>query len=223
MIVTEVSVHPTAEVSPRANIGANTRIWHQVQVREGAEIGENCILGKGVYVDFDVLIGNNVKIQNGCFVFHGATLEDGVFLGPGVILTNDKNPRAINTDGTLKKDADWDVGRTLIKRGAALGAGSIVLPGVTVGEFAMAGAGAVVTKDVPPHALVVGSPARVIGFVCDCGARLRGGKRDGNTVNAVCGKCATIVQIPGRQWEQVTQPHPPVQDKNTGGRRFLEK
>ncbi len=197
------SIHASADVSPKAKIGANTRIWHQVQIREGATIGENCILGKGVYVDFDVTIGNNVKIQNGCFVFHGAILEDGVFLGPGVILTNDKNPRAINTDGSLKKDADWDAGRTLIKRGAALGAGSIILPDVVVGEFAMAGAGAVVTKDVPSHVLVVGSPARMAGFVCDCGARLREGKRQGKKVNAACSKCATIVQIPIELWEQV--------------------
>jgi len=196
-------IHSSADVSPKAKIGDNTRVWHQVQIREGANIGENCILGKGVYVDFDVSIGSNVKIQNGCFVFHGATLEDGVFLGPGVILTNDKNPRAINTDGSLKKDDDWNVGRTTIKKGASLGAGSIILPGVTVGEFAMAGSGAVVTKDVPPHAIVVGSPARIMGFVCDCGAKLQKGIQEGQNIKAVCSKCATIVQIPVEQWEKV--------------------
>jgi acetyltransferase-like isoleucine patch superfamily enzyme len=198
----EALIHSSAEVSPKAKIGENTRVWHQVQIREGAKIGKNCILGKGVYVDFDVVIGSNVKIQNGCFVFHGATLEDGVFLGPGVILTNDKNPRAINPDGSLKKDNDWEVGKTLIKRGASLGAGSIILPGVTVGEFAMAGAGSVVTKDVPAHALVVGTPARIIGFVCDCGARLNKGKTASGRINAVCPKCATIIPIPTELWEQ---------------------
>lgn len=202
MITTRAAIHPSAEVSSKAKIGNNTRIWHQVQVREGAHIGDNCILGKGVYVDFNVSIGNNVKIQNGCSVFHGTTLEDGVFLGPGVILTNDKNPRAINTDGSLKKDDDWVAGKTLIKKGASLGAGSIVLPGVTVGEYAMAGAGAVITKDVPAYALVIGSPARIAGFVCECGARLPDGERIGGMVRFTCAKCNTIVEIPVENWEQ---------------------
>ncbi len=165
-------IHPSAEVSPQANIGPGSRVWHQAQVRERASLGANCIVGKGAYIDFDVSIGSNVKIQNGVYVYHGASVEDGVFLGPGVILTNDKLPRAINPDGTLKSDADWEVSPTLIKRGAAIGAGSVVLPGVTVGEFAMVGAGAVVTRDVPDHGLVYGNPARLHGYVCKCGRQL---------------------------------------------------
>src|SRR5229473_2906288 len=98
-------IHPTAEVSAKARVGAGTRIWHQAQVREGAIIGSNCVLGKGVYIDKDVRIGNNCKLQNGVFVFHGFDLEDGVFLGPGVMLLNDKHPRAINADGSLKADS----------------------------------------------------------------------------------------------------------------------
>jgi len=199
----ESKIHPSAEVSPKARIGDNCRIWHQAQVREGARIGENCVLGKGVYIDFDVSIGNNVKIQNGCFVFHGVTIGEGVFLGPGVILTNDKIPRAINPDGSPKKDADWIVGKILIKRGASLGAGTIVLPDVVIGEYAMAGAGAVITKNVPNHALVLGSPARVIGFVCRCGERLKKGEREGNKIKATCKQCNTITLIPTEQWEQV--------------------
>ena len=166
-------IHPTADVSPNASVGAGTRIWHQAQVREGARIGDNCIIGKGAYVDFDVTIGSNVKIQNGASVYHGANVEDGVFIGPGVILTNDKLPRAINPDGTLKSDADWQLTPILIKRGASIGAGAIVLPGVTVGEFAMVGAGTVVTKDVAAHALVYGTPARWQRYVCRCGKALR--------------------------------------------------
>lgn len=165
-------IHPSAEVSPQATIGPGTRIWHQAQVRERATLGTNCIVGKGAYIDFDVVIGDNVKIQNGVYVYHGVTVQDGVFLGPGVILTNDKLPRAINPDGSLKSDADWQVSPTLVKRGASIGAASVVLPGVTVGEFAMVGAGAVVTRDVPDHGLVYGNPARLQGYVCRCGRPL---------------------------------------------------
>jgi UDP-2-acetamido-3-amino-2,3-dideoxy-glucuronate N-acetyltransferase len=164
--------HPTADVSPEATVGPGTRIWHQTQVREGVRLGANCIVGKGAYIDFDVSIGDNVKIQNGVYVYHGVIVEDGVFLGPGVILTNDKLPWAINPDGSLKSDTDWEVSPTLIWRGASIGAGAVILPGVTVGEFAMVGAGSVVTRDVPAHGLVYGNPARLHGYVCRCGRPL---------------------------------------------------
>jgi UDP-2-acetamido-3-amino-2,3-dideoxy-glucuronate N-acetyltransferase len=165
-------IHPTAEVSPQAIIGPGTRIWHQAQVRERASLGAGCIVGKGAYIDFDVSIGSNCKIQNGVFVYHGVTLQDGVFLGPGVILTNDRLPRAINPDGTQKSDADWEVGPILIKHGASIGARAVILPGVTVGRFALVGAGSVVTHDVPDQGLVFGNPARLQGYVCACGMRL---------------------------------------------------
>ena len=142
-------------------------------MRERACLGTNCIVGKGAYIDFDVSIGNNVKIQNGVYVYHGVTVEDGVFLGPGAILTNDKLPRAINPDGSLKSDADWRVSPILIRRGASIGAGAVVLPGVTVGEFALVGSGAVVTRDVPAHGLAYGNPASLHGYVCRCGQPLR--------------------------------------------------
>ena len=167
-----VVIHSTADVSDQATIGEGTRIWHQAQVRERARIGSACIIGKGVYVDFDVVIGDRVKVQNGAFIYHGATIEDGVFIGPGAILTNDRTPRAITPDGQLKSDADWTVGRTRIQHGASVGAGAIILPGVTVGRFAMVGAGAVVTHDVVDFGLVVGNPARQVGYVCACGNRL---------------------------------------------------
>jgi acetyltransferase-like isoleucine patch superfamily enzyme len=167
-----VRIHPTADVSPRAQIGDGVQIWHQAQVREGASIGRNCIVGKGVYVDFDVHIGDNCKLQNGAFLYHGATLEDGVFVGPGAILTNDRQPRAINPDGSLKAADDWQVGPIQVGYGASIGAGCIILPGVVIGRFAMTGAGAVVTRDVPDHGLAIGAPARLAGYVCSCGARL---------------------------------------------------
>ena len=166
-------IHPSAEVSPEAQIGEGTNIWHQAQVREGARIGRNCIIGKGVYIDFDVVIGDNVKIQNYASIYHGVTIEDGVFIGPYACLTNDKIPRAITPDGGLKSDADWEVGKIRVKYGASIGAGAVILPNVTIGRFAMVGAGAVVTKDVPDHGLVMGNPARLVGYVCKCGRRLK--------------------------------------------------
>lgn len=165
-------IHKTAEVSARAAIGAGTSIWHLVQVREGAVIGEDCILGTGAYVDREVVIGSNVKIQNGALIYRGSTLEDGVFIGPQACLTNDRLPRAINLDGTTKSDEDWTAGPILVRYGASIGSGAVVLPGVTIGRFAMVAAGAVVTGDVPDHGLMLGVPARLDGYVCRCGERL---------------------------------------------------
>ena len=167
-----IGIHPTADVSPMAQVGEGSQIWNLAQVREGSCIGRNCILGKGVYIDHDVQIGDHCKLQNGAYIFHGATLEEGVFVGPGAILTNDRLPRAINPDGTLKTNTDWTIGQIHVQRGASLGAGCIILPDVTIGEFALIGAGAVVTRNVPSHGLVVGNPARLVGCVCACGRPL---------------------------------------------------
>lgn len=164
--------HETADVSERAMIGPETRIWNHCQVREDAKIGSGCIIGKDVYIDFGVQIGDNVKIQNGSYVYHGTTIESGVFVGPGVIFTNDKKPRAINPDGTIKGADDWIVGETTVRYGASIGTGSIILPGITIGRFALVGAGAIVTRDVPDHALVLGNPARLLGYVCKCAGKL---------------------------------------------------
>ncbi len=167
-----VRIHPTAEVSPKAQIGAGTRIWHWVQIREGAVVGENCIVGKDCYIDFGVKVGSNVKIQNGSYLYHGLTVEDGVFIGPRVVFTNDVYPRSITPDGQLKGNDDWEVGPILIKYGASIGTGAIVIPNVTVGEFALVAAGAVVSRSVPDYGLVVGVPARLVGYVCKCGRKL---------------------------------------------------
>ncbi len=165
-------VHPSAEVSPDAHIGAGTRIWRQVQVREHASIGETCNIGKGVYIDVHVQIGSNVKIQNHVSVFEGVTLEDGVFVGPHVCFTNDLLPRAITPDGKLKSADEWEITPTLVKYGASIGAGSVIICGIAIGEFALIGAGSVVTRDVPPHALVFGNPACQHGYVCRCARHL---------------------------------------------------
>lgn len=165
-------IHPTADISTRATIGLGTHIWHYCQIRENVHIGQNCVLGKGVYVDFDVTIGDNVKIQNGAYIYHGTTLESGVFVGPGAIFTNDRSPRAINPDGVLKGNDDWEVGPIRVCYGASIGSGAVILPNITIGRFAMVGAGAIVTRNVPDHALVVGNPARPAGYVCCCGTKL---------------------------------------------------
>jgi UDP-2-acetamido-3-amino-2,3-dideoxy-glucuronate N-acetyltransferase len=188
-----IYIHPTADVSPRATLGPGTKVWHQAQVREGAVLGRNCILGKGAYVDFGVQIGDNVKIQNRASVYHGVTLESGVFVGPHAIFTNDKMPRAINPDGSLKSDDDWELGHILVKEGASIGAGAIIVTNVTIGRFAMIGAGAVVTKDVPDYGLAYGNPARLQGYVCPCGHKLE--QSNGSTWKCPhCGRELSIVE-----------------------------
>jgi len=166
-------IHQTAEVSPKAKIGDNVKIWNHAQVRENATIGDNTIIGKNVYIDSGVSIGKNCKIQNNVSVFHGVTIEDGVFIGPHVCFTNDKYPRAINPDLTIKSASDWEISKTLIKEGAAIGANSTILPGVTIGKFALIGSGSVVTKDVDDYTVVFGNPAKKYGFVCKCGKPLK--------------------------------------------------
>lgn len=190
-------VHPTAEVSSRARIGPGTRIWHHAQVREGAVVGAECILAKGVYVDRDVRIGDRVKVQNYASLYHGTTVGDGAFIGPYACLANDRFPRAVTPEGKLKGDADWEVGEVRIGRGASVGAGAVVLPGVEVGPWAMVGAGAVVTRSVPAHALVVGNPARLVGVVCRCGRPVEPGMpmSDAPRVTLECPACGGAFQV----------------------------
>ena len=182
--------HPTAEVSPDATVGAGTRIWRQAHIREFAHIGEACNIGKGVYIDAHVRIGSRVKIQNHVSVFEGVTLEDGVFVGPHACFTNDLAPRAITPDGALKGAEDWEITPTLVKYGASIGAGAVIVCGVTIGEFALVGAGAVVTKDVPAHALVFGNPARHHGYVCRCARRLSDVHDEEGKLVGWCAHCA---------------------------------
>lgn len=192
----QTMIHPTADVSPAARIGPGTQIWQSCQVREGAVIGSGCILGKGVYVDKDVVIGNHVKIQNGISIYSGVTLEDGVFCGPHCVFTNDRLPRAINPDGSPRMPNDWVLTRTLVRRGASIGANATVVSGVTIGCWAMVGAGAVVTRIVPDYGLVYGNPARLYGFVGPCGHRLGAVAQQGPCIVMVCSECETEILIP---------------------------
>src|SRR5256886_14229106 len=153
-------IHPTAEVSSDAHIGAGTRIWRQAHVREYAHIGETCSIGKGVYIDTHVHIGSNAKIQNHASLFEGLTLEDGVFVGPHVCFTNDVLPRAITPDGKLKSADDWVITPTLVHYGASIGAGAVIVCGITIGEVALVGAGCVFREEGRPHAVFFWQSAR---------------------------------------------------------------
>lgn len=158
--------HETAIVDAGATIGAGTRIWHWVHVSGGATIGEKCSLGQNVYVGNKVVIGNNVKIQNNVSVYDNVTLEDDVFCGPSMVFTNVYNPRSAVT----RKDEYRD---TVVRRGVTMGANCTIVCGVTIGEFAFIGAGAVVNKDVKPYALMVGVPAKQIGWMSEFGEQLK--------------------------------------------------
>lgn len=162
----------SADVSDEAQIGNGSSVWHLAQVRENAVLGENCIIGRGAYIGEGVEMGDNCKVQNYALVYEPAKLADGVFIGPAVVLTNDHFPRAINADDTIKSASDWEPVGVTIEKGAAIGARSVCVAPVTIGEWSMVAAGAVVTKDVPPHALVAGVPARQIGWVGHNGAKL---------------------------------------------------
>jgi acetyltransferase-like isoleucine patch superfamily enzyme len=184
-----IRIHPTADVSDKAEIGDGTSIWNYAQVREKVRIGQNCILSKGVYVDAGVTIGDNCKLQNNVSVYHGVVLADGVFAGPHVCFTNDMQPRAVNADGSIKSASDWTVSETHVGYGAAIGANSTIRCGVRIGKWAMIGAGSVVTKDVPDYGLTYGNPARLHGFVCHCGEKL---KLTGNI--GICPRCQSKIE-----------------------------
>jgi len=189
-----VKIHPTAEVSKDATVGDGTQIWNEAQVREGARIGKRCRLGKGVYIDAHVTVGDDCKIQNRVSVYQGVMIGDRVFIGPHACFTNDLAPRAARPDWKLRPEseraAEWQIVKTVVEDGASIGANATILCGLTIGSYAMVGAGAVVTKDVPPHALVVGNPAEVRGYVCECGRTL--------DAKLSCAHCKKTLVLPVR-------------------------
>jgi acetyltransferase-like isoleucine patch superfamily enzyme len=174
-------IHPSATIEDDVEIGSGTRIWHNAHIRRGARIGDDCTISKDVYVDTGVLIGSRVKIQNGVSVYRGVTLEDETFVGPHASFTNDESPRAFAED--------WEVVPTLVRRGASIGANATIVCGVTLGPFSMVAAGSTVTNDVMPHGLVIGSPARLVAFLCRRGHRMQSNADlDYRTVYA-CSSC----------------------------------
>jgi UDP-2-acetamido-3-amino-2,3-dideoxy-glucuronate N-acetyltransferase len=165
-------VAPSADVDPRAQIGAGTKVWHLAQVREDAIVGDDCVIGRGAYVGPGVRLGHNVKLQNYALVYEPAQLADGVFIGPAAVLTNDEYPRAVTPDGRLKSGDDWTAVGVTIGEGAAIGARAVCVAPVRIGRWALVAAGAVVTKDVPDFALVAGVPARRVRWVGRAGEPL---------------------------------------------------
>lgn len=184
----------SADVSPDAIIGTGSSIWHLAQVREGATIGENCIVGRGAYIGAGVQIGNNVKIQNYALVYEPARVEDGAFIGPAAVFTNDHFPRSVNPDGSLKSGHDWEPVGVTVREGASIGARAVCVAPVTVGRWSMVAAGATVVRDVPDFALVVGVPARRIGWVGRAGVPLT---QDGD------GQDLWVCPTTGAQYRQV--------------------
>ncbi|WP_337005897.1 MULTISPECIES: acyltransferase [unclassified Microbacterium] len=168
----ETRIAASADVSPDATIGSGSSVWHLAQVRESAVLGENCIIGRGAYIGTGVRMGDNCKVQNYALVYEPAVLGAGVFVGPAVVLTNDTYPRAVTPDGQLKSAHDWEPVGVVIGDGASIGARATCVAPVTIGAWATVAAGAVVVKDVPPFALVVGVPARRIGWVGKAGVPL---------------------------------------------------
>ena len=191
----KVYVHPTAVIDKTAVIGDGTKVWHFVHVRENAEIGRNCVLGDFVYVGMGVKIGNDVKLENRATVYGGVKIEDKVFVGPHVTFTNDPYPRSFSTD--------WKIVPTLVRKGASIGAGAVVMCGVTIGEYAMIGAGSVVIKNVPSHAIVYGNPAEVRGFACKCGRNLEEREKKREFVFMKCPFCGEKYEIPAENYAKM--------------------
>lgn len=219
MIDPSARVHATADLEDDVTVGAGTSIWHRAQVRTGARIGRDCVIGRDAFIDEGVSLGDRVKIQNGALVYHGVTVGDGVFIGPGAILTNDRHPRAITSTGDLARAADWTVSPIHLAEGSSIGAGAVVVAGCDVGLFAMVGAGAIVTRDVPAHALVAGNPARVIGWVCACGLRLHDStghpapatrERYANNPELTCPACGRRYAFVGDEGMLQEQPGPAI-------------
>lgn len=182
-------------IHEKSKIGKNTKIWYFTQVREYATIGDGCNIGMNVYIDKNVVIGNNVKIQNNVSIWDGVIIEDDVFIGPSVVFTNDLRPRSFRWNENM-------IERTIVRKGASLGANSTIVCGNRIiGEYAMVAAGSVVTKDVPSYGLVRGNPARLVGFVCVCGHKLKYYEIRDDKVKMRCTSCGRKIYIDKKYYD----------------------
>ena len=193
MIDSSARVHATADLDADADIGPRTSVDERSRIGAGVRIGADGMIGREVFIDAGVTIGDRVQVHHRALVYEGVAIADGVFVGPGAILTNDRYPRAVSSTGELVVAADRAIVPSTLLEGCTIGAGAIVVAGTTVGPWAMVGAGAVVTRDVPSHALVVGSPAHRIGWVCACGARLVDSR--GDPMAAAPGRYAAHLEL----------------------------
>ncbi len=193
-------IEPSADLAADVEVGDGSSIWHLSQVREGAHLGRDCVVGRGAYIGAGVRLGDSCKVQNYALVYDPAVLGDGVFVGPAAVLTNDQYPRAMNADGSPKSAADWVAVGVTVDDGASIGARAVCVAPVRIGAWAMVAAGAVVTRDVPPHALVAGVPARQIGWVGHAGARL---VEDGDRLT--CPATGQVFQLTDGRIHEVAQ------------------
>jgi UDP-2-acetamido-3-amino-2,3-dideoxy-glucuronate N-acetyltransferase len=193
--VNKVTVPVKSIVDKSALIGEGTRVWNYVHVRENAEIGKECVLADYVYVGRGVKVGNRVKLENRATVYQGVTIEDQVFIGPHVTFTNDFIPRSFNTE--------WKILSTHVKKGASIGAGTAIVCGTTIGEYALIGAGSVVTENIPSYALAYGNPARIRGFVCRCGRKLETEEKEKDCMLMKCRFCREHFKIPVEDYKRI--------------------
>jgi len=192
--VSKVTIPHTSVVDKTAIIGEGTRVWNFVHVRENAEIGKDCVLADYVYVGRGVKIGNRVKLENRATVYEGVTIEDKVFVGPHVTFTNDLYPRSFK---------DCEFMPTIVKEGSSIGARTVIVCGISIGEYALIGAGSVITENIPPHALAYGNPARIRGFVCRCSRKLDVEEKKGNCVMMNCSDCGEKIKIPAEDYARI--------------------
>ncbi|MFC1486252.1 acyltransferase [Thermoproteota archaeon] len=193
--MSSVYINSTAIIDEGVYLGSGTKVWHFVHIMKDAKIGKDCIIADYVYIGKGVTIGNTVKLENRATIYEGVTIEDNVFIGPHVTFTNDLQPRSFNKD--------WEIIPTLVKEGSSIGARTVIVCGITIGEYSLVGAGSVVTKNIPAYALAYGNPARIRGFICRCTRKLQTEKEEKNHVIMMCPVCKEKYKIANKDYVKI--------------------